>query len=72
MKWREIREYSESALQTELEKSSEALRNLRFQAVVGQLENPLQLRLQRRRVARIRTLLSERRKSKSTEASAGK
>lgn len=66
MKWSDLKQLSDSALKTELEKLAEGRRNLRFQGVVGSLENPLQLREHRRRIARIRTILRERQKQAET------
>lgn len=60
MKWTEIRQMSDDALRSELEKLSEERRNLRFQEMVGPLENPLLKRKARRATARIQTLLRER------------
>lgn len=62
MKWTDLRQQSDSALESELEKLVETLRTLRFQGAVGQLENPLDLRANRRKIARIRTILRERQK----------
>jgi len=39
--------------------------NLRMQQVAGQIENPLRLRQTRREIARIKTLLNQRRKDAS-------
>ena len=39
--------------------------NLRMQKVSGQIENPLRLRHTRREIARIKTLLNQRRKDAS-------
>ena len=59
MKWNELKQMSESALKNELEKIAEEKRNLRFQAAVGPLENPLLVRKTRRTAARIKTLLQQ-------------
>jgi large subunit ribosomal protein L29 len=61
MKARDIRQLSVQEL---LEKASgleEELFNLRFQAKMGQLSNPLRLRVVRKDVARVKTLLNEKR-----------
>ena len=60
MKWTEYRQLSDAALKNELLKMIEESRNLRFQAAIGPLENPLLRRKLRRNVARIRTILRER------------
>lgn len=72
MKWTEIKQMSDSALQAELDKSTEELRNLRFQSAVGPLENPMVVRLTRRKIARIETILNERRRSAASSGKAGK
>lgn len=61
MKWTELRQMTDAALQSELYKFSEELRNLRFQKAIGPLENPQALRKARRATARINTIIQERR-----------
>lgn len=66
MKSKELRELTVE----ELSKRSRDLRqeglNLRVQKAAGQLENPARLKTLRRDVARIETLLTERRKKTAT------
>jgi len=45
----------------------EELFNLRFQAKMGQLANPLQLRLVRRDIARAKTILNEKSESSAVQ-----
>ncbi len=59
MKWSDLKQMSETALNTEAEKLVEELRNLRFQSSIGPLENGLLVRNTRRRLARIQTLMSQ-------------
>jgi large subunit ribosomal protein L29 len=70
MKIKELRELTVE----ELKKRGRDLRqeslNLRMQQATGQLENPARLRLIRREVARIETLLTERRKKTAAGAAA--
>jgi large subunit ribosomal protein L29 len=47
-------------LQEQLEKDRQELFNLRFQAATQQLDNPRRVRVVRKNVARILTILSER------------
>ena len=61
MKWTELRQLSDAALAGELEKLSEEMRNMRFQEAIGPPENPLLRRQTRRRIARVQTILRERR-----------
>jgi len=60
MKARELREMSDEELRQELENYRKELFNLRHQKVVGQLDNPAQMRKARREIARILTILRER------------
>lgn len=59
MKAKEIRELSNEEMIKKIDQSEEELFNLRFQAKMGQLANPLQLRLIRKDIARINTILKE-------------
>lgn len=61
MKWEDIKTMEPAALEAELERLAEERRNIRFQAAIGPLENPLVLRMNRRAVARIKTALSQKR-----------
>jgi large subunit ribosomal protein L29 len=59
MKAREIREMSREEVEKRVDEWEEELFNLRFQAKMGQLANPLQLRLVRRNVAKAKTIINE-------------
>ena len=59
MKANEIREMSEDQIKAKVGEWEEETFNLRFQAKMGQLSNPLQLRYVRRDIARAKTLLNE-------------
>ncbi len=59
MKAKEIRELSVEEIAKKIDGMEEELFNLRFQAKMGQLSNPLQLRLVRRDIARAKTILNE-------------
>lgn len=59
MKVKEIREFSSDDLEKKIDGWEEELFNLRFQAKMGQLANPLQLRLVRRDIAKAKTVLNE-------------
>jgi large subunit ribosomal protein L29 len=54
-----LRELSPSELETKLRDNLAALENLRFQKALQQLENPLKIRLVKREIAQIRTVLHE-------------
>lgn len=50
---------TETELKSRLSDDLEELENLRFQKALQQLENPVRIRLLRREVAQIRTVLRE-------------
>jgi len=60
MEAREIRDLSDGEIRQRLDETFEALFNLRFQRVVGQLENTARLREVRTDIARLKTILRER------------
>jgi large subunit ribosomal protein L29 len=59
MKTEEIRKLSFEELQTKLSDSREELMKLRFQQVSGQLTDTSRLRLLRRDIARMETIVTE-------------
>ncbi|MEM7387232.1 MAG: 50S ribosomal protein L29 [Verrucomicrobiota bacterium] len=61
MKISELREMSTEELLTQRRDLKHETLNLRLQQQSGQLENPARIRIVRRVVARIETILSERR-----------
>jgi large subunit ribosomal protein L29 len=63
-KMRELSTVELAKRETELK---EEIYNLRFQNHTGQLENPMRLRLSRRELARVKTLLKERAGLKPSE-----
>jgi large subunit ribosomal protein L29 len=65
MKTKEIREMAEDQVQTKINEWEEEVFNLRFQAKLGQLSNPLQLRYVRRDIAKAKTILNEKCRSKA-------
>ena len=60
MKTSDVRSKSDDELKEELLNLRKAAFNLRFQAASGQLENTAQVKLVRRDIARIKTVLHER------------
>lgn len=64
----EIRELSPEELGKRLLDLKQETINLRLQAVTGQLENPARLRQVRREIARIQTIVSERRQKAAAQA----
>lgn len=67
MKAFELRELSDAELVKRIQEEEESLANLRFQKVISQLENPMKLRLTRKDIARMKTLLRARQTKKSQE-----
>lgn len=61
MKASELRTKSEAELQQELNLLKDQLFNLRFKQATGQLENTAQLKTVKKSIARIKTVLHERR-----------
>ena len=71
MKFKEILEMSSEELETKKRDMRQESLHLRLQQQSGQLEQPSRLRLLRREVARIETVLSQR-SAKAETAKAGK
>lgn len=59
MKAKEIRELSLTEIEQRIADEQEALQSLHFQHAIADIPNPIQLRHSRRLVARLRTILSE-------------
>jgi large subunit ribosomal protein L29 len=60
MKARELREKSIEELHNTESELREQLFKLRFQKATGQIENPVKIRLVRKDIARVQTILAER------------
>ena len=63
MKATTLRELTAEELDHQYDETQQELFNLRIQKSSGQLENPARLRLLRRDLARIRTIMNERDKA---------
>ncbi len=59
MKRSQIEELTVSELELKLQDNVEALRNLRFQKALQQIEDPLQIRYLKKEIAQIKTVLHE-------------
>ncbi|MFZ5855806.1 MAG: 50S ribosomal protein L29 [Chloroflexota bacterium] len=59
MKTKEIRDLKPEEIESKLTDKRQELMNLRFQQVTGQLTDTSQLRLVRRDIARLETILAE-------------
>jgi large subunit ribosomal protein L29 len=56
---KELRDLSSDELQTKAADLKKELFNLRFQQAMGQIENPMRLRILRRDIAKTKTVLKE-------------
>ncbi|MCA9484524.1 MAG: 50S ribosomal protein L29 [Nitrospina sp.] len=70
MKPQEIRELSEKELEEKLEDSKEELFNLKFQLATGKIQNPGRIVHLRRDIARINTIINERKRAQAASAPA--
>ena len=70
MKPQEIRELSEKELEEKLEDSREELFNLKFQLATGKIQNPGRIVHLRRDIARINTIINERKNGQAASAPA--
>jgi len=61
MKSGELRELTRQELETKLKDQEERLLRIRFEKQSGQMKNPLLMRNIRREIARIKTILREKR-----------
>ena len=59
MKIDEIIQLSDAEIEQRLEDSLEELQNLRFQHATHQLDNPLRIKIIRRDIARLKTVIHE-------------
>ena len=66
MRPHELREMTEQELELRHLEVEKELFNLRFQKSMGQLENPLRLRTTRRELARVKTIIHERKLAQIT------
>jgi large subunit ribosomal protein L29 len=60
MKLKELKELTDAELKQRLADAKVELFNLRIQRATGQIERPLRIRLLRREVARVLTLMKQR------------
>jgi large subunit ribosomal protein L29 len=69
VKAEKVREMSSEELTAKERELSEQLFKLRFQKSIGQLDNALKIRETRRDIARVKTVLRQRRAQAAAEAS---
>ena len=67
MKISKIRDLTIEEIQQKLNESSQKLFQLKYENISGQLKNPLQIRGLRRDVARMKTVINEKKTSKEQE-----
>jgi large subunit ribosomal protein L29 len=60
MKAFEIRNLTDGEIETKMEEAYEELFNLRFQLAIGQVKDPSRITLLKRDIARMKTVLNER------------
>lgn len=60
MKVKEARQLTEVELDNRLLELKKELFNLRFQLATGQLDNPMQIKIVRKNIARVKTIIRER------------
>lgn len=60
MKVKEVRDLSTAELHKKVDELKDELFNLRFQMATGQLDNQARIRVVRRAIARVKTVLRER------------
>ncbi|MEX2210777.1 MAG: 50S ribosomal protein L29 [Gaiellaceae bacterium] len=59
MRTKDLRELTVDDLERKLSETRQELFNLRFQSATGALENPARIRLAKREIARVLTVLNE-------------
>ena len=62
MKAKELRQLSNKELEEKLKEAKKNLQELRFKLSLGKLKNPHQIKLTKKAIARILTILNERKK----------
>jgi large subunit ribosomal protein L29 len=67
VKAEELRSKSQDELKTQLTSLKKEAFNLRFQGATGQLENPARMRLVRREIARVKTVLAQKSNATSVQ-----
>jgi large subunit ribosomal protein L29 len=72
MKAAELRELSAAEIKEKVGAAEEELFNLRFQARMGQLANPLRIRILRKDVARAKTVLREKERAQGSTRTAAR
>jgi large subunit ribosomal protein L29 len=72
LKAERIRDLNDEEILTKIREITEEIFNLRFRNSMRQLQNPLSIREKRRDIARLQTLLTERRKGIRAAAGKGK
>jgi len=70
MKAHDLRQLSDAELLKRIQEEEENLSHLKFQKVIGQLENPMKLGHVRKVIARIKTILRDRQLNPLTVAAA--
>jgi large subunit ribosomal protein L29 len=67
MKAHDLIQLSDAELQKRIQEEEENLSNLKFQKVIGQLENPMKMGHVRKDIARMKTILRDRQLKQSVK-----
>jgi large subunit ribosomal protein L29 len=68
MKAHDLRDKSIAELKARLEDEKQALQDMKFnRAIAGRLENPARVKMTRREIARIHTIITEKEQEESAE-----
>ena len=65
---KELRELTDSELQTKLKALKQELFNLRFQLAINQLDNPMRIKAVKKDIARVQTIIRQNELSEQAEA----
>lgn len=71
MKPSKIRDQSVEELRNEEDRLKEEIFKLRFQNAIGQLDNPIKLRIIRKDLARVKTVLNEKSRAEAKSSAKG-
>ena len=65
---KELRELTDSELETKLKELKQELFNLRFQLAINQLDNPMRIKAVKKDIARVQTIIRQNELSEQAEA----
>lgn len=65
IKMKDLRELTDAEIAARMREESELLRKMKFSHAVSAIENPIKIRTSRKLIARYKTILGERKKTKA-------